>query len=48
MAVSVRRIDMFLSRCSMLLLCAGLCLAVEAPGFKVTKRYPVPSDGGFD
>jgi DNA-binding beta-propeller fold protein YncE len=39
---------MFLSRCSMLLLCAGLCLAAEAPGFKVTHRYPVPGDGGFD
>jgi len=37
-----------LSRCSMLLLCAGLCLAAEAPGFKVTKRYPVPGNGGFD
>ena len=20
----------------------------EAPGFKLTKRYPVPGDGGFD
>jgi YVTN family beta-propeller protein len=24
------------------------CVAAEAPGFKVTKRYPVPGDGGFD
>ena len=30
-----------------LLLVAG-CFAGEAPGFKVTKRYPVPGDGGFD
>lgn len=29
------------------LLVAG-CFAAEAPGFKVTKRYPVPGDGGFD
>jgi len=29
---------------------AGLAMAMaaEAPGFKVTKRYPVPGDGGFD
>jgi len=24
------------------------CVAAEAPGFKVTKKYPVPGDGGFD
>jgi DNA-binding beta-propeller fold protein YncE len=24
------------------------CLAADAPGFKLTKRYPVPGDGGFD
>jgi len=24
------------------------CLAGEAPGFKMTKKYPVPGDGGFD
>src|SRR5882672_11591244 len=24
------------------------CVAADAPGFKVTKRYPVPGDGGFD
>jgi YVTN family beta-propeller protein len=24
------------------------CIAAEAPGFKVTKKYPVPGDGGFD
>jgi len=27
---------------------AGACFAAEAPGFKVTKRYPVAGDGGFD
>jgi DNA-binding beta-propeller fold protein YncE len=31
-----------------LLSLAALSLAAEAPGFKVTKRYPVPGDGGFD
>src|ERR1017187_1841625 len=31
-----------------LFLTALLCSAAEAPGFKVTKRYPVPGDGGFD
>ena len=33
--------------CTFLLLAAG-CFADDAPGFKVTKRYPVPGDGGFD
>jgi DNA-binding beta-propeller fold protein YncE len=33
---------------STFLLAATLCVAAEAPGFKVTKRYPVPGDGGFD
>ena len=27
---------------------SGICLAADAPGFKVTKRYPVPGNGGFD
>jgi len=27
---------------------AALSVAAEAPGFKMTKKYPVPSDGGFD
>ena len=27
---------------------AALCDAGEAPGFKVTKKYTVPGDGGFD
>ena len=29
-------------------LMAVLCSAAVAPGFKVTKKYPVPGDGGFD
>ena len=32
----------------MLLLVSGMTMATDAPGFKVTKRYPVPGDGGFD
>jgi YVTN family beta-propeller protein len=27
---------------------AAVCLAAEAPGFKVTKKYPVPGGGSFD
>lgn len=27
---------------------ASLCAAADAPGFKVTKKYPVPGNGGFD
>ena len=27
---------------------ATLATAAEAPGFKLTKKYPVPGDGGFD
>jgi len=27
---------------------SGLCLAANSPGFKVTKQYPVPGNGGFD
>src|ERR1035437_2360294 len=27
---------------------AALSLAADAPGFKLTKKYPVPGDGGFD
>ena len=30
------------------MLLAAWCGAAETPGFKVTKRYPVPGDGGFD
>jgi DNA-binding beta-propeller fold protein YncE len=32
----------------MLIALSELYLAAEVPGFKVTKRYPVPGDGGFD
>lgn len=27
---------------------AALCAAAEAPGYKVTKKFPVPGNGGFD
>jgi DNA-binding beta-propeller fold protein YncE len=37
-----------LSRLSTLLMVGALCFAAEAPGFKMTKKYPVPGDGGFD
>src|SRR5690242_14597808 len=32
----------------MILALNTLGFAAEAPGFKVTKRYPVPGNGGFD
>ena len=32
----------------MLFIVASVCLAAEAPGYKLTKKYPVPGDGGFD
>lgn len=35
-------------RCQLLLAAACVCFAAEAPGFKVTKRFPVPGNGGFD
>lgn len=31
-----------------ILLVSGVCIADDASGFKVTKRYPVPGDDGFD
>src|SRR5205807_7440219 len=37
-----------LVRCWMLLAVAALCVAADAPGFKVTKKFPVAGDGGFD
>src|SRR5216683_2042048 len=37
-----------LRRLWIVLALSALCVAAEAPGFKVTKRYPVPGDGGFD
>src|SRR6266566_100057 len=27
---------------------AGFGVAASIPGFKVTKKYPIPGDGGFD
>ena len=27
---------------------AAICIAADAPGFRVTQRYAVPGDGGFD
>lgn len=32
----------------MLVAVSGVCLAADASGYKVTQRYPVPGDGGFD
>src|ERR1700694_5013258 len=37
-----------LARFWIFLAMAALCAVAEVPGFKVTKRYPVPGDGGFD
>jgi len=38
-----------LARFAALGLASALCFAAaDAPGFKVTKKYPVPGDGGFD
>ena len=37
-----------LVKCCAFIAMASLCAAAEAPGFKVTKKYPVPGDGGFD
>jgi hypothetical protein len=31
----------------MLLVLSGMGMAADAPGFKVSKRYPVPGDCGF-
>jgi DNA-binding beta-propeller fold protein YncE len=33
---------------SALIILSAICLAADAPGFKVTKQYPVPGNGGFD
>src|SRR5262245_21325073 len=41
---SMKRVALF---CVVLALVAA-CVATEAPGFKLTKKYPVPGDGGFD
>lgn len=37
-----------LARCWVFLAVSAVCVAAEAPGFKVTKKYPLPVDGGFD
>jgi len=37
-----------LPRIAIMLVLAAVCTAAEAPGFRVTKAYPVPGDGGFD
>jgi YVTN family beta-propeller protein len=37
-----------IARFGILLAAAAVLIAAEAPGFKVTKKYPVPGDGGFD
>jgi DNA-binding beta-propeller fold protein YncE len=37
-----------LTRLSALLMLSALCLAADAPGYKVTNKYSVPGDGGFD
>ena len=36
------------ARVGILLVLVTLCSGAEAPGFKVTKKYPVPGDGDFD
>jgi YVTN family beta-propeller protein len=36
------------SRLAVFFTLAALAMAADAPGFKVTKRYAVPGDGGFD
>jgi DNA-binding beta-propeller fold protein YncE len=37
-----------LARCWILLALAALCVAADAPGFKMTKKFPVSGDSGFD
>jgi hypothetical protein len=37
-----------LARCFGLFAVATMCVAADAPGFKVTKKYVVPGNGGFD
>jgi DNA-binding beta-propeller fold protein YncE len=34
--------------CASLAILASVCFGADARGFKVTKRFPVPGDGGFD
>lgn len=37
-----------LARVAVMLCLTSACFAADASGFKVTKKYPVPGDGGFD
>jgi DNA-binding beta-propeller fold protein YncE len=37
-----------IARFWLMLVIVALCLGSEAPGLKMTKRYPIPGDGGFD
>lgn len=37
-----------LARFSTFFVLAMLCVAAEAPGYKMTKKYPLPGDNGFD
>ncbi len=36
------------TQASLFLALAALCGAATAPGFKVTKKFPIPGNGGFD
>lgn len=38
----------FITRCYAFIALAALCTAADAPGYKVTKKFPVPGNGGFD
>ncbi|MGI8742742.1 MAG: YncE family protein [Bryobacteraceae bacterium] len=37
-----------IARCYTFIAVAALCAAADAPGYKVTKKFPVPGNGGFD
>src|SRR5450432_3274810 len=37
-----------LAACLVLSGITGFCIAADAPGFKIAKKYPVPGDAGFD
>ncbi len=37
-----------LSRIAIILLLVAMCAGKDVPGFKVTRTYPVPGEGGFD
>ena len=37
-----------IARIGIILVMVGLCTAAEVPGFKLTKKYPIPGNGGFD